>query len=446
MNSGLSNRSSHGSMPLPLPEGTPIDEQTETAATSLFADPNGGEVGLSLEQCRAMALQNNLGLKATLIGPKTAQARVKAEEAKFEASFFTNVNFSKTDSPTASRLISSKDESTDINTGVEMPLQTGGTLQFTLKDNRSKATVNYQTLNPAFENDFEVSISQPLLKNAGRRVNMHSIRIARYDKQIVDAQSKLEVISVLADAERYYWRLYAARKMLTVRQQQYALAEAQLERAKRFVDAGTHAPIEILRAEAGLATQLDAIIQAENDLRNRQRELKQVLQQKEFLPDSPVRIRPDTEPDPLRYDLDKTTLVRLAVENRMELLEAELRLARKVSEIDYLRNQALPIVNLNYAYNINGLDATRDHSYELLGQNRFADHRIGVQLVAPLGNAAAKNRILAAFYERCADSGQHRKPAVADRVGGAQRRGPRGGQLAADFGRTTEYTAAGTAL
>ncbi len=386
--------------PLPLSEGTPIDEQTETAATSLFSDPNGGEVGLSLEQCRTMALQNNLGLKATLIGPKTAQAGVKAEEAKFEASFFTNVNFTKTDSPTASRLISSKNEFTDINTGVEMPLQTGGTLQFTLKDNRTKSNSEFQFLNPIFENDFEVSISQPLLKNAGRRVSMHSIRIARYDKQIVDAQSKLEVISVLADAERYYWRLYAARKMLTVRQQQYALAEAQLERAKRFVDAGTHAPIEILRAEAGLATQLDAIIQAENDLRNRQRELKQVLQQKEFLPDSPVRIRPDTEPDPLRYDLDKTTLVQLAVENRMELLEAELRLARKVSEIDYLRNQALPIVNLNYAYNINGLDSTRDHSYELLGQNRFADHRIGVQLVAPLGNVAAKNRILGAFYER----------------------------------------------
>ena len=196
------------------------------------------------------------------------------------------------------------------------------------------------------------SIRQPLLRNAGRRANLHSIRIARYDRQITDSRTKLEVIRVLADADRFYWRLYAARRVLTVRQQQYALAEAQLERARRFVEAGTHAPIEILRAEAGLATQLDAIIQAENEVRNRQRELKQVLQQQEFLPDSPIRIRPETEPDPIRYDLDATALVQLAQDNRMELLETELQLAKQVSTVDFLRNQALPVVNMDYRYKI----------------------------------------------------------------------------------------------
>jgi outer membrane protein TolC len=386
--------------PMPLPEGKHLDTFDQTPEAPLFADPNDEQVVLSLEQCRAMALQNNLGLKAILIGPKISQAAVQAEEAKFEAAFTSNINYTKTDSPTASRLSSSQDETARTNLGVQMPLQTGGTLQFSVADTWGKSNNEFSLLNPYYTSGFITSISQPLLRNAGRRTSLHSIRVARYNKQMVDARTKLEVIRVLAEVERYYWRLYAARKVLTVRQQQYTLAQAQLERARRFVDAGTHAPIEILRAEAGLATQLEAIILAENDLRNRQRELKQVLQQQDFLPDSPMRIRPDTEPDPFYYELDKTTLITLAQTNRMELLDYELQLARQVSTIDYLRNQALPVVNLDYTYNISGLGATRSDSFDMLGDNRFADHRLGVQLVVPLGNAAAKNRLLGAFYER----------------------------------------------
>lgn len=386
--------------PMPMPEGRHLDDFDLTPTAPLFSGPDDGQVGLTLEQCRAMALQNNLGLKAALIGPEISQASVQVEEAKFEAAFLTNVNYSKTDSPAPTRLTSTQEESARTSLGVQMPLQTGGTLQFSLADYWGKSNNEFSILNPAYTSGFITSISQPLLRNAGRRTSLHSIRLARYNKQMVDARTKLEIIRVLADVDRYYWRLYAARKVLTVRQQQYALAEAQLERARRFVDAGTHAPIEILRAEAGLSTQLEAIILAENDLRNRQRELKQVLQQQDFLPDSPIRLRPDTEPDPVYYELDKAALVDLAEANRMELLDYELQLARQVSTIEAYRNQALPLVNLNYTYNISGLGATRGDAYDMLGENRFADHRLGVEIVVPLGNAAAQNRVLGAFYER----------------------------------------------
>jgi len=61
-----------------------------------------------------------------------------------------------------------------------------------------------------------------------------------------------------------------------VREQQYALAQAQLEQTRRLVDAGQRAQVEIVRAEAGVAQQLEAIIVAENSLRDRERELKRV--------------------------------------------------------------------------------------------------------------------------------------------------------------------------
>ena len=68
------------------------------------------------------------------------------------------------------------------------------------------------------------------------------------------------MIRVIALADRVYWRLYAARQELEVRKQQHELANTQLERAKRRLEAGEDAEIEVTRAEAGVAEGLEAII------------------------------------------------------------------------------------------------------------------------------------------------------------------------------------------
>ena len=65
-----------------------------------------------------------------------------------------------------------------------------------------------------------------------------------------------------------------------------------------------------------------------------------------------------------------------------------------------MRNQALPLVTMDYTYNMNGLGATRDDSYDLLFDKRFEDHRLGLQLLVPLGNEAAKSRLRQAIYQR----------------------------------------------
>ena len=65
-----------------------------------------------------------------------------------------------------------------------------------------------------------------------------------------------------------------------------------------------------------------------------------------------------------------------------------------------MQNQALPLVTMDYRYNMNGLGGTRDDSYDLLFDKRFEDHRIGLQLLVPLGNEAAKSRLRQAFYQR----------------------------------------------
>ena len=89
-----------------------------------------------------------------------------------------------------------------------------------------------------------------------------------------------------------------------------------------------------------------------------------------------------------------------AVDNRMEMLELELQIAEDISTADYMRNQTLPLVTMDYTYNMNGLGPARDDSYDLLFDKRFEDHRVGLQLLVPLGNEAAKSRLRQALYQR----------------------------------------------
>ena len=369
------------------------------------------QLELSLEQCRAFALENNLQLKATLINPAIAAERLSEEEAKFEASFYANANLEKSEVPGGTlidvgggifvpAISASKSETTFGNLGVQVPLQTGGRVTFDLADTRIKDLKGGGLFNPSYRNQASVSISQPLLRNAGRWANMHSIRVARYGWQIADARGKLEVITVLAAIDRVYWRLYAARRELEVRKQQFDLAQAQLDQVRRLVDVGERAEVEIIRAEAGVAQQLESIIVAENNLRDRERELKRVINKAGLDMQTPTVLVPLTEPDPVRYELEGPALVRTAMDSRMELLELELQILQDASNFDYARNQALPLATIGYTYNVSATEESRNASFDLLYSSEFTGHRFNAQMVIPIGNQAAQSRIRQAIYQR----------------------------------------------
>jgi len=389
----------HDIEPLSLAEADANEPQAADAN-----EPPPETMELSLEQCRALALENNLGLKAQLIRPAIAAERLSEEEAKFESAFVANVNFDKADSPSVSflnQITGNKIDNVHEDLGVQMPLRTGGTVTFGFADNRTKTNADFTEFNPYYSSGLSASVSHPLLRNAGQWVNTHSIRIAAYNRQISDARARLEVINVLAALDRVYWRLYAARRELEVREQQYGLAQAQFEQARRLVDAGQRSQVEIVRAEAGMAQQLEAIIVAENNLRDRERELKRVIRKAGLDMQTPTVLVPQTSPDPVvRYELERPHLVRTAIKGRMELLELQLQLLQDASTVDYARNQTLPLASLTYTYNVSGLGETRNDSYDLLLTSDFANHRLGVQMIVPIGNEAAKSRLRQAMYQR----------------------------------------------
>ena len=378
---------------------TPADP-CEPNKPAPMTGPEPNELNLTLEQARAYTIENNLDLKVQLLSPSIAGQTLSAEEAKFEAAFVADVRQNKFDTPVGSRLEGSQVTNTTASAGIQKPLTTGGIASVTLNDSKTDTNNEFSLLNPTYESDLAFSLSQPLLRNAGKKFNTYSIRIAKYELDISKSLTKLEIIRVVSIADRLYWRLYAARKALEVRRQEYDLAVAQLNLAKRFVEMGESPEVEIIRAEAGVASKVEGITIAENDVLDRERQLKQVINIPGITPDTKTMIIPVTSPSPLQYDLNKHDLISQAVTNRMELLELELQLAIAAENIDFFKNQALPVVNLDYTYRINGLGATRSDAYDLLWDNRFEDHSLGMHLLVPLGNEAAKSRVRRAIFEK----------------------------------------------
>ncbi len=376
-------------------------EEFQKRAPSLRRAAEAPErIELSIEQCRAFALEHNLDLAVQLLSPTIAQENVTQEEARFEALFFGNVRQSKFDQPTDTRLSGSNVESLSGDVGFRIPLRTGGAITLDLPFNRTETDNQFSTLNPSYTNDLSISLSQPLLRNAGTRTNTHAIRVAQYQSLISEARTKLEVVRVIADVDRVYWRLYAAQRELEVRKQEYDLAGVQLERARRRVAAGDAAEVEVIRAEAGVAQRVEAIIIAENAVRDAERLLKRILNRPDLGMETPTIIALTTAPDPVRYELDGAQLAEAALDTRMEMLELELLIAQDASSVDFARNQKLPLVTLDYRYNVNGLGSTWNDSLDLLIDKSFEDHILGLSVEVPLGNALARSRYHQAVYSR----------------------------------------------
>ncbi len=352
-------------------------------------------LALTIEDVRAATLENNLDLKVEVFNPAIAQQEVDAAQAKFESVFFANAGRTVNDSPATLGTEGSQSTFDNYNMGVNIPLKTGGNITVQLPIAEQETNNSFALLNPAYTTNLQFSISQPLLRDAGVNVNTNSIRVTQYQGKIVDAQTKLEAIRILADAERAYWRLYAARRELQVRQEQYELAVKQLEQATRRVNAGDSAPIEVTRSQSGVAQTLQGIIVASSAVQRFQRDLKRIINRSDLPINGDTAIEIGTDPAPVSFDLDGDSLADFAVANRMEMLQQELQIAIAASNVDFARNQKLPLVTLDYGYGINGLGSSYGQAFNQMPNHSFEDWNVGLSAQVPIGNEAAK-----AFYQQ----------------------------------------------
>ena len=346
---------------------------------------------LSIAEVRALALANNLDLRVQLVAPDIARTTITEEEAKFNSVFFAN--YSQNNQNVANQLQSSQGVFAEqAQVGVRVPLATGGTVNFQPQYTTS-STAGVQD-----QGGLLFSISQPLLRGAGVEANTASIRVAKLQGQITDTRTKLEAIRILSNADKAYWNHYRSFRELEVRKQQYDLAIIQLERAQRRVDNGDAPQVELLRAQSGVGSTLEALILADAGLRNRQRDLKRILND----PDMPMQdgtlVIPATQPNPLGLQLDANVMADGAVRNRMEMLELELQLAVDASNVEVARNASLPLFTVDYTYEMFGRGSGFSETFGNL--NDSDQYRVAARAEIPIDNEARLSQLRRAVLSR----------------------------------------------
>ena len=141
-----------------------------------------------------------------------------------------------------------------FNFSVQQSFLTGTTAQLSLATNHLSSNALRNDLNPTTSSSLDLRITQRLLQGFGLAVNSRSIKVAQNNREVSDLVFKQQVITTVSAIINLYWDLVSFNEDVKVKQQAVDLNQKLLSDNKKQVEIGTLAPIEVLRAEAELAS------------------------------------------------------------------------------------------------------------------------------------------------------------------------------------------------
>ncbi len=207
---------------------------------------------------------------------------------------------------------------------------TGTSFSATFNNIRGSSSSPSNFFSPFVQSNFIFVASQQLLNGFGLLANEHYIRIAKVNKSIADQTLVQQVITSITAVSNAYWELVFARGNVDVANQEIALANKTYSDNKKQVDVGTLAPLEIVQAEAQVATAKQALIVAQTTVLQDQLTLLNLIAKD---PNSPVlrtvEIIPTDNADAAPPEVEKIPLedlIKEAINKRPDVLQAGLQL------------------------------------------------------------------------------------------------------------------------
>lgn len=308
--------------------------------------------------------------------------------------------------------------------GLQQGFITGGYLDVSWDNQRQKVNSPLLNYNPANTASLGVTFTQPLLRGFGLAVNDRYIRIAKNNKQVTDFVFQQQVIATVSAIVRLYWDLVSLGQDTEVRRQAQISAEQLLEDTKNQMQAGTAAPIDVVRAQAELARRKRDVSVSESLRRQQEVVLKDFLSRAKLdavistatiVPTDTVKIPAQEAVEPL------DDLVSQAFHNRPDLAQAKLQLVNSEISLKGSKSALLPALDLVAAAQNNGLAGNPYGVTVLPGGNpilggprpgdplltggfgsatsqlfsrNFPDYGVGVKLSIPLRNRAARADVI----------------------------------------------------
>ena len=390
---------------------TPID--------SLKKHP--GSIVLSLKDAIIRTLSNNVSIAVESFNSKVKKETIIDSLSEFDATLGLELSTARKTQQLASAFSSPnrmENDNDNWDLSLSQKLVTGANYQFDFTNNRNKTNSATAGLNPSYSSEFQLSLTQPLLKNFGIDLNKRNIHIAKNEVDISDHEFKTKVIETVSEVENIYWDFVFTLGDLEVKQKSLERAKDLQRRVKAQVLVGIMAPIETLQAESEVASREEFLLSAQDSIDDNQDKLKNILNIDFSSPEGLSPIYPSNQANVLIVDFDFNEIVKMALSNRPDYLAKKKDLENKNILVKYQENQIYPSVDLVGSLGINGLsgEATTITSGTFQGTSAYGgsygnsltdalstnyyDWEFGVKFSYPLGNRSAKSKLSASRLEK----------------------------------------------
>ncbi|MBZ5668393.1 MAG: TolC family protein [Acidobacteriia bacterium] len=323
-------------------------------SAALFAGALGGGVSTTISAGGGRTGGATGGASATPLGGGT-----------FDPTAFFSMGWDRNTTPLGTSVVTGvpyvTSQGTNYFTGINQTFQTGTSYEVVLGGARGTSTSLTQVFNPFVNTFMAVGFTQPLLNGFGRRANATQIRIARNDLKVADAVFRQQVITTVAQVLNLYWDYLSFKENVGVAEQALAYSQKLLSDNKRQVEIGTLAPIEVVRAESEVASDQQKLIVAQTSLQQQAELIKTALARKvdgELMSAQLDAVDKLPEPRPDDIPLLEEAL-KVALANRPEIEQTELKFRDQDYTIQARRNSLLPTLNVFATYIASGLSGNQ---------------------------------------------------------------------------------------
>ena len=359
-----------------VPTGSVDPAAVAAARRSVQPGPSSGGYDLTLDDAIERALERNLDIAVQRINPLVQDMAVATANAAFLPLASSSFGLNQSTFPNRTLFdgggLGSQSIITDrgnYDFGINQQMKWGGG-QYNLgwDSNRSKSTNIFNSFNPSYSANMNLTYTQPLLRGFRTDQRRTQLVVSQISRDITDIDLEQTITNTLANVQSRYWDLVYANAAVGVQEQALALAE-QLVRDNRVrVEIGTLAPIDIVQAQSEAAARRQALALAIQVLRTAELALKQLIVggTSDELWNAALNLtdQPQIETTPI----DLETAIDNALDRRTDITRVRRQLDINDSNVENLRNATLPALDLVGNYQLTGQGGPR-----LIRDNFFGD-------------------------------------------------------------------------
>ncbi len=349
---------------------------------------------LALADAVLRALERNLDIT---ISRRTREIRltdILFEQAKFDPTLNLSGRYDRTVSPvniqTTSFTAPTRDQNDSlVSAGIKQKFLTGTDYDLNFNSRRTFVAGRTSLFNPSYDSGFTLNLSQPLLRDFGTEVNRAQIRIAQNNARVEEHVFFARVLTVISTVEQTYWELVFTHEGLKVAQTALRAAEELLAANRAKAKAGLMAIVDVLQAEAAVASRVEEVLVAEKGIRDQQDRLRQLLNPSEEELRQEVQVIPIDTPIQHLEAISLQEAIDIAIERRPEILQAGKNIETSGLNVKFAKNQLLPSLALEGRVGLAGLGSDPGDMFDRNFSGDFYNWGGGLVLSYPLGNRSA---------------------------------------------------------